>query len=101
MLQFSDWPEPPFSDWLNMYPCDSRVPGEIFSVSFPSPTTLFADEESFFNVCGSFTWLYYNRPNILENQTLLLARVRFIQRPWQPEGAAFQRILGAACSVTQ
>jgi len=27
--------------------------------------------ESFF-ICGSFTWLYYNRTKILENQTLLL-----------------------------
>jgi hypothetical protein len=49
--------------------------------------------------------LYYNRTNILENQTLLLARVRLIQRPWRRRGlrvpAAFQRILGAACSVAQ
>src|SRR5271155_4399928 len=43
----------------------------------------FRSGKSFFNlkVCGSFTWLYYNRTNILENQTLLLARVRFIRAP--------------------
>jgi len=38
-------------------------------------------EESFFNVCGSFTWLYYNRTNILENQTLPLARVVLYSAP--------------------
>jgi hypothetical protein len=59
----------------------------------------FRSGKSFFNVCGSFTWLYYNQTNILENQTLLLARVRFIQRPWQPSGAS--KILGAACFMTQ
>jgi hypothetical protein len=37
----------------------------------------FRSGKSFFNVCGSFTWLHYNQTNILENQTLLLARNSF------------------------
>ena len=32
---------------------------------------------------------------------LALGTVRFIQAPWQPEGAAFEGILGAGCSVNQ
>jgi hypothetical protein len=56
--------------------------------------------ESFF-ICGSFTWLYYNRTNILENQTLLLARVRFIRAPQAAFWCGFSKNLGAACSVAQ
>jgi len=41
----------------------------------------FRSGKSFFNVFGSFTWLHYNQTKILENQTLLLARVRFIRIP--------------------
>jgi hypothetical protein len=37
----------------------------------------FRSGKSFFNVCGSFTWLHYNQTNILENQALLLARNSF------------------------
>jgi hypothetical protein len=50
---------------------------------------------------SSSSRLHYNRTKILENQTLLLARVRFIRIPQAASGAAFQRILGSACSVTQ
>jgi hypothetical protein len=41
----------------------------------------FRSGKSFFNVYGSFTWLHYNQTNILENQTSLLAHVRFIRMP--------------------
>src|ERR1700685_448372 len=48
-----------------------------------------------------FTWLYHNGADIRENQTLLPARVRLYGPPRRPSGVAFQRILGAVCSVSR
>ena len=73
----------------------------LLSAAFVSRSDSHTYSNEPFFIFGSFTWLYYNRSNILENQTLLLARVCFIRAPQAAFWSGFSKNLGAACFVAQ
>ena len=76
--------------WEGQYMGKNKTSAEVFNLRNRRRCGLIAFVsrfESFF-ICGSFTWLYYNRTKILENQTLLLVLpggllVRLFKNSWR------------------